>query len=1024
MKIALHIILRLVFYSLFFFAIFISVFLFTFSGTEKEIPPQNINYLEDVIESSGKNIQAYIGKAKAHFEGFDKGFTIKLENSYINIGKDLIISAPVMQAKLKLSDLLKGKIRFREFILTKPQFLFKASQGEDFFDAASQDSFVSIYRNSIYNLFEAVSKDSNIIPVEKINLNDAVFSFNRGGTYQNWKLSKATLNFYKLQNSTYLRTEITTTIRGLESNIMADARVLKNDRLKLDLSYNNFPSSALGEIISELDWLYKLNPILNGNAEVMLEKEGIGSTTLLNTSLNFQQKGLKKAKITFAGELDLIPGNDGIIKPKIKGKTRVENLKMKYLEELWPEKYGKEIRAEMLKNYSKGFFKSVGVSFIYRFENTDFVKVLEESFSAEGDLEGADIIFNPRYPTLEKVDGVFNLSGENVFIKASNGYIGKFKFDKVDARILGINRPQSAIEIEGSGKGNITELKPLVSAINHNRDKDSFYNTREISADSEVKFYYRDNLNHGFDKSLLKLDITADLKNIEVKNVLTGINYSAPAGKMTLNNDGLNLVSSGTVNGDKADIKVWTGFHVKNDVALDIKADLSDSNLELIIKDYKKYFTGKVKFEAEYKSQENDNSFAANADFVKTKINFPYLSINKNENEVTEASFNGRFLTDKAIELSSVRITTAEGVSEGKALIARQRGTIADEFYFSRLISGKNDAKVYLTRESQKVSKDKYIDNYKIKVSGKSFDIGQLINQYSTLIGEDSSAISAEIKVDRLHLANNVSLENTEGYINCNKTECFKASLTGKISDNGGEINLSYYPENKDNPYGIKDFKLYTNNVGKMMEGLSFTSQIEGGTASIVAKSDPQNDIGTAGTITMTKYRISQAPVLARIFSLASLTGITQVLSGSGIPMKQMEGEFSIRHEYLALKNIVSYGNSLGLTSRGTINLKTSEVDLTGYVTPSYSVNSLFSKIPILNFITGKKGEGLIATKYSVKGKYPHTDVSVNPLSALTPGFLREIWGKAETNIDIKAKSDNDDTERKNRKSNIRPSSD
>lgn len=1024
LKTAFLILARLVFYSLFLFAIFATIFLFMFSGNEKDIPPQNINYIEDAIESSGKNIQAYIGKAKAHFEGFDKGFTLRLENSYINIGSDLVISAPEMRVRLKLSDLLKAKIRFREIELTKPQLLFKASQGEKFFDAASKDSFISIYRNSIYNLFDVVSKDNNIIPVEKINLKDAIFSFNRNGKYQNWKLSKANLNFYNLQNSTYLRTEITTTIRGLESTITADARVLKNDRLKIDLTYKNFPSSALGEVISELDWLYKLNPILNGSAEVMLEKEGISSTTLLNTALNFEQEGLNKSKINFTGELDLIPGAEGIIKPRIKGKTRVENLEMEYLQQLWPEKYGTDIRMEMLKNYSKGFFKSVGVSFLYRFENTDFEKVIEESFAAEGDLKKANIIFNPRYPTLEKVDGIFNLTGENVFIQVSKARIGKFKFNDTDIRIIGVNRPNAVIEIDGKGKGDIVELRPLVSAINHERDKGFFYNTRDISADADVKFYYRDNINHGFDKSVLKLDLTAKLKKISVKNVLTGINYTADTGEMTLNNDGMNLESSGLMNGDTAKVKVWAGFHVKNDISINLNADLSDSNIELIIKDYKKYFTGKATIEAEYRSQEEDNYFAVNADFLKTSINFPYLSIEKKENEVTDASFNGRFIKDKAIEISSLRIITAEGVSEGKALIARERGAIADEFYFSKLISGKNNATVYLVRQSQKTSGNKFNDQYKIKISGRSFDLGSFISHYSTLIGEDSSAITAEINVDRLHLANDVSLENTQGYLNCTSAECLRASLTGKISDNGGEINLTYYPENKDNPYGIKDFKLYTNNVGKMMEGLAFSSAIEGGTASIEAKSYPETDTGTAGKIKMTGYRILKAPVLTRIFSLASLTGITELLSGSGVPMKQLEGDFSIKHEYLSLRNIITHGNSLGITARGTINLKTSEMDLTGYVTPSYSVNSLFNKIPILNFITGKKGEGLIATKYSVNGKYPDADVSVNPLSALTPGFLREIWGKAETNIDIKSKEDNDNSERKNFKSRIRPFAD
>jgi hypothetical protein len=92
---------------------------------------------------------------------------------------------------------------------------------------------------------------------------------------------------------------------------------------------------------------------------------------------------------------------------------------------------------------------------------------------------------------------------------------------------------------------------------------------------------------------------------------------------------------------------------------------------------------------------------------------------------------------------------------------------------------------------------------------------------------------------------------------------------------------------------------------------------------------------------------------------------------------------------------------------QGTMQLEKSVVDLSGAVTPSYSVNSMFGKIPLLGEVfKGKEGEGLIATNYRIKGNYPDVEISVNPLSALTPGFLRNIWRDAETDVDKKKASD------------------
>ncbi len=40
-----------------------------------------------------------------------------------------------------------------------------------------------------------------------------------------------------------------------------------------------------------------------------------------------------------------------------------------------------------------------------------------------------------------------------------------------------------------------------------------------------------------------------------------------------------------------------------------------------------------------------------------------------------------------------------------------------------------------------------------------------------------------------------------------------------------------------------------------------------------------------------------------------------------------------------------------------------------------------------------EKGGGLIAANYTAKGPLNHPQVSINPLSALLPGFLRGVFG-------------------------------
>jgi hypothetical protein len=57
-------------------------------------------------------------------------------------------------------------------------------------------------------------------------------------------------------------------------------------------------------------------------------------------------------------------------------------------------------------------------------------------------------------------------------------------------------------------------------------------------------------------------------------------------------------------------------------------------------------------------------------------------------------------------------------------------------------------------------------------------------------------------------------------------------------------------------------------------------------------------------------------------------------------------------------------------------------------------INSVLGNIPIIGkLLTGGKNEGIFAAKYVVKGRLENPRVSVNPLSALAPGFLRNLIG-------------------------------
>ena len=78
-------------------------------------------------------------------------------------------------------------------------------------------------------------------------------------------------------------------------------------------------------------------------------------------------------------------------------------------------------------------------------------------------------------------------------------------------------------------------------------------------------------------------------------------------------------------------------------------------------------------------------------------------------------------------------------------------------------------------------------------------------------------------------------------------------------------------------------------------------------------------------------------------------------------------------------------GPSIGLSFDGYIDSKTNRMNIQGVLSPFFMLNSVGS------FLT-RRGEGLIGFNFNMRGSTKSPSVTVNPLSAFTPGMFRDIF--------------------------------
>lgn len=142
----------------------------------------------------------------------------------------------------------------------------------------------------------------------------------------------------------------------------------------------------------------------------------------------------------------------------------------------------------------------------------------------------------------------------------------------------------------------------------------------------------------------------------------------------------------------------------------------------------------------------------------------------------------------------------------------------------------------------------------------------------------------------------------------------------------------------------------------------------------------------------MQNVRLRNAPFFAQVFSLASLQGLTDTLSGDGVLFTDVDMPLRIREGRIDFLGARASGPAMGLTLRGWLSMTSGELGLDGVVVPSFGVNSALGGIPIIgDLFVSRQGEGVFAVVYSARGTLERMRLAVNPLSAVTPGFLRRI---------------------------------
>ena len=379
--------------------------------------------------------------------------------------------------------------------------------------------------------------------------------------------------------------------------------------------------------------------------------------------------------------------------------------------------------------------------------------------------------------------------------------------------------------------------------------------------------------------------------------------------------------------------------------------------------------------------------FDTKINLKNNKLLIDFLEYEKKVNLDASILIKGNFKDNKPINFDLISLI------ENKNKIFFKNLNLSKDF---KIISIDSFSLNYLNKRriKNKLIIKKNNSNYNIE--GESFDAIKLINKImnsddenSTLFKNFNSKIN--IKISKIYIDEVNFMNDLSGILIYKNNQIYDLKFKSFFPNNK-KINFLI----KTNDQQEKITELSTDYPRPLIERYDFIKGFQEGF--LVYRSIKKDGI-SSGLLTIDNFKVQEAPVFAKLLSLASLQGIADLLTGEGIRFTDFEMKFSNKNKLTNIEEMYAIGPAVSILLDGYIDSK-KLVSLRGTLVPATTINRTIASIPLLgNILVGKKiGEGVFGVSFKVKGNSNDLKTTVNPIKTLTPRFITRTLEKIKKN--------------------------
>lgn len=263
-----------------------------------------------------------------------------------------------------------------------------------------------------------------------------------------------------------------------------------------------------------------------------------------------------------------------------------------------------------------------------------------------------------------------------------------------------------------------------------------------------------------------------------------------------------------------------------------------------------------------------------------------------------------------------------------------------------------------------------------LEVKGGSVDLRRMppaSARKSTSVGGGSPL---RLQLDSLRVSPSIAFTGMRGDFSLagGISGSFTAQMNGKAPVQGTVVPAKYGSA----------VRLQSDDAGGVLAAAGIFGSARGGSLDVQLTPRPQAG-QYDGSARLQNIRVRNNSVLTEMLNAMSVVGILELLQGEGLVFNQAEGDFVLTPQAVEVKRASAVGASLGVSMAGVYQSGNGRLAMQGVVSPIYLLNGIGA------FLT-RRGEGLFGFNYELRGTAESPDVSVNPLSILTPGMFRDLF--------------------------------